>query len=128
MANFNKSDVLIVDDDKDICEIFTEYCVSTRKFNKVIIAHDGSLATLKLQNQVFGLIILDMTLPKKNGFEVLMREFTEHNQNKKQNVLVISGTLEPDVVAKLIQNGIKNFLVKPVDEKTFVDKVNKMVP
>jgi response regulator of citrate/malate metabolism len=128
MAAFGKSDVLIVDDDKDICEIFKEYCLSTKKFNKVIVAYDGSLATLKLQNQVFGLIILDMTLPKKNGFEVIIREFTEHNQNKKQNVLVISGTLEPDVVAKLIQNGIKNFLVKPVDEKTFVEKVNKMVP
>lgn len=127
MANFNKSDVLIVDDDKDICEIFKEYCLSTKKFNKVIIANDGSLATLKLQNQVFGLIILDMTLPKKNGFEVIMREFTDHNPNKKQNILVISGTLEPDVVSKLIQNGIKNFLVKPVDEKTFLDKVNKMV-
>jgi len=128
MTNFNKTDVLIVDDDKNICEIFKEYCESTKKFNKIITANDGSVATLKLQNQIFGLIILDMTLPKKNGFEVILREFTEHNKNKKQNILVISGTLDPNVVTKLIQSGVKHFLVKPVDEKTFLDKVNKMVP
>jgi response regulator of citrate/malate metabolism len=128
MDILHKPDVLIVDDDKDICEIFKSYCESTGRFNKIITASDGSLASMKLQNQEFGLIILDMTMPKKNGFEVIMKDFAgKYKKNKKDNILVISGTLEPKIVTELAANGIKNFMVKPVDETAFKEKVTKMV-
>lgn len=128
MAPITKPDVLIIDDDADICEIFKTYCEETKMFNKVVVANDGSMATFKLQNQKFGVIILDMNMPKKSGIDVLIREFAAKNQkNTKDCVLVISGNLDPDIVAKLIHNGVKNFLVKPVDEAIFKEKIIKMI-
>lgn len=131
MAVFNlntRIDVLIIDDDKDICEIYTEYLNTMQKFNKIIVAHDGSLASLKLANQHFGLILLDITMPKKSGLDLIIKEFAgTATKQKKEKVLVISGTLDQNVLTHMVKNGFTNFLVKPVDEATFTAKVTKML-
>jgi response regulator of citrate/malate metabolism len=128
MANIlNKVDVLIVDDDKDICEIFTEYCKSMNVFNKIIVANDGSMATQKMQNQQFGIIVLDITMPKKNGVDVILREFSSNPKNKKESVLVVSGTLDQTIIARLVKGGFTNFLVKPVEEEVFKARLMKMI-
>jgi response regulator of citrate/malate metabolism len=126
MASLSNIDVLIVDDDKNICAIMKEYLEEMGTFRLIVEAHDGSVASSKLQNQKFGLIILDMNMPKKSGFD-LIKDFEPPCVNKKDNVLVISGTLDRDLIARIIQRGVKNFLVKPFDEESFKDKVTKMI-
>jgi response regulator of citrate/malate metabolism len=126
MVHPSTIDVLIVDDDKEICVIYREYLESMKCFRLIVEANDGSVATQKLQNQKFGLIILDMNMPKKSGFD-LIKEFEGPSANKKEHVLVISGTLDRDLIAKIIQRGVKNFLVKPFDEASFKDKIAKMI-
>ena len=124
----HKLDALVIDDDKDICEIYTEYLKSMHVFNKIIIAHDGSLGSLKLANQPFGIIILDITMPKKNGLDLIIKEFNSSStRQKKDKVVVISGTLDQQVVQQMAKHGFINFLVKPVDEDTFKAKITKML-
>ncbi len=126
MATLGTIDVLIIDDDKNICSIIKEYLTEMNCFRLIVEAHDGSVATQKLQNQKFGLIILDMNMPKKSGLD-LVKDLESTSANKKDNVLVISGTLDRDLIAKTIQRGVKNFLVKPFDEEGFKDRVKKMI-
>lgn len=122
-----KSDVLIVDDDKNICELMTEYCKNLELFRNIVIANDGAIASVKLQNQNFGLIILDMNLPKKNGLQLLNEFNKDKNSNRVENVLVVSGTLDRDLISKVTESGVKNFLIKPFDESLFKEKVTKML-
>jgi len=124
--NKSQRDVLIVDDDKDICEILKEYCISMGCFRHIILAHDGFMATQKLRNQKFGLILLDINMPKKTGFS-LLDEFDNNSVNQKEHILIVSGTLEKDLLAKIIGRGVKTFLVKPFDEPTFQDRVLKII-
>lgn len=119
-------DVLIVDDDKDICEILRDYCHNMGCFKNIIIANDGMTATHKLRNQKFALILLDMNMPKKSGLD-LLSEFDAETLNRKENILVVSGTLEKTLIAKILGHGIKTFLVKPFDEPTFQDRVLKIL-
>ncbi len=119
-------DVLIVDDDKAICEILKEYCVHMGCFKNIVIANDGVMAAQKLRNQRFAIILVDINMPKKNGIE-LLAEFDGDAINSKDSVLIVSGTLEKDVIARIIQRGVKNFLVKPFDEPAFQDKVLKVL-
>lgn len=132
MANLSTIDVLIIEDDPDISAIAKEYLESMNCFRHIIEANDGMIATQKLQKQKFGLIILDMNMPKKNGLD-LISEFepapgtSTAAMNKKENVLVISGTLDRGLIAKVIQRGVKNFLIKPYDELAFKEKVSKMI-
>ena len=121
-----KIDALIVDDDKEICSIIRQYLEDLRFFRLIVEANDGIVATQKLQNQTFGLVILDMDIPKKNGFD-LLKEFENNSLNNKECILVLSGTLSTDLIARLLQRGVKNFLVKPSDEESFKEKVKNML-
>jgi response regulator of citrate/malate metabolism len=119
-------DVLIVDDDKNICEIIRDYLIHMGCFKNIVMAHDGILATQKLRNQKFALILLDINMPKKSGID-LITEFDGNNINRKECVLVVSGTLDKNIMAQIVAAGIKNFLVKPFDEAAFQDKVLKVL-
>lgn len=119
-------DVLIVDDDKNICEILKEYCINMGCFKNIVLAHDGITATQKLRNQKFALILLDMNMPKKSGYD-LIAEFDTGANNLKEHILVVSGTLEKELIAKIIGRGVKTFLVKPFDEQSFQDRVLKIL-
>lgn len=119
-------DVLIIDDDKGICDVLKEYCHNMGCFKNIIMAHDGITATQKLRNQKFSVILLDMNMPKKSGLD-LLAEFEPGALNQKESVLIVSGTLEKDLIAKIIENGVKTFLVKPFDETAFQDRVLKVL-
>lgn len=60
--------VLIVDDDKDFCEVLKA------KFEKkgflVELAHDGEEGLEKVKTKTPDVLILDVMMPKKSGFEV----------------------------------------------------------
>lgn len=122
----SQRDVLICDDDKNICEILKTYCENMGCFKNIVFAHDGITATQKLRNQKFALICLDISMPKKTGFD-LLGDIAVGSINTKESILIVSGTLEKDLIAKIIENGVKQFMVKPFDEQNFQEKVLKIL-
>lgn len=116
-------DVLIIEDDSAVCEVIKTYCKNMGCFNKIVVAQDGIIASQKLANQKFHLILVDYNLPKKNGFQIV----NELENSLKQTVCVVSGKLDKNVVEKFIETGVKNFLSKPFDEAGFQAKVLKML-
>lgn len=116
-------DVLIIEDDLAVCEVLMTYCKNMGCFNKIVVAQDGIIASQKLANQKFHLILVDYNLPKKNGFQIV----NELENSSKQAVCVVSGKLDKSVVEKFIETGVKNFLSKPFDEASFQSKVLKML-
>lgn len=119
-------DVLVIDDDLGICEILKEYCNNMGCFKNIILAHDGITATQKLRNQKFAVILLDMNMPKKSGLD-LLAEFEPGALNQKESILIVSGTLERDLIERVIGKGVKIFLVKPFDETSFQDRILKVL-
>jgi response regulator of citrate/malate metabolism len=119
-------DILICDDDKNICEILKVYSENMGCFKNIIMAHDGIMATQKLANQKFAVILLDISMPKKTGYD-LINDINLGVINDINSILIVSGTLEKDLIAKIIQSGVKNFMVKPFTEKQFQDKVLKIL-
>ncbi len=122
----SQRDVLICDDDKDICEILKVYCENMGCFKNIVFAHDGITATQKLRNQKFALICLDINMPKKTGYD-LLGDIAVGSVNSLDSVLVASGTLEKDLIARIIATGVKHFMVKPFEEQNFQEKVLKIL-
>lgn len=118
-------DVLICDDEKSICEILKTYCENMGCFKNIVMAHDGITATQKLRNQKFALVCLDISMPKKSGYDLIGD--VEASINSKDSILIVSGTLEKDLIAKILASGVKNFMVKPFDEKQFQEKVLRIL-
>jgi response regulator of citrate/malate metabolism len=115
-------DALVVDDQKDLCELYVDYLESLSIFRNIIVVHDGVEAEKKLRNQSFGLILLDINMPKKNGL-VIIESFSIYPMNQLEKVIVISGELDKHVLAQALKNGVKHFLVKPFDQAGFTQKI-----
>jgi two-component system chemotaxis response regulator CheY len=119
-------DVLIVDDEPAICEILKQYCINLGCFRNIIFAHDGSMASNKLRNQKFALVMVDLKMPKKGGID-LIRELDDKSMNKRSSIIVVSGNLDKTMFEKIVALGVKNFLPKPFDEANFQEKVLKLL-
>lgn len=61
--------ILLVEDDKNICELVYDFLTSENY--TVEISLDGQTAIAKFKDHTFDIVLLDLMLPKSNGFEVL---------------------------------------------------------
>jgi len=62
-------EILLVDDDVELCELTTEYL--TAHGYKVECAHDGPSALARAYQHAYDIVVLDVMLPRLDGFEVL---------------------------------------------------------
>jgi AraC-like DNA-binding protein/DNA-binding response OmpR family regulator len=93
--------VLIVDDDPQTFQLYESILQQAFPNFKIIIAHDGSEALELLQTVIPRLVILDLMMPKVNGFIVLER-IRSNPLTRKIPVLVLSGQmLTRDAVERL---------------------------
>ncbi|MDA8109063.1 MAG: response regulator transcription factor [Betaproteobacteria bacterium] len=67
--------ILLADDDVELCRMLQEY-LQAEGFS-VDTAHDGETALAKAMTGDFDLVVLDVMMPRKNGFDVL-RELRAH--------------------------------------------------
>ncbi len=78
----------------------------------ILLAADGADGERSFNDHSheIGLILLDMGLPKMNGEEILARIL---GSNPGVKVIVMSGSVYPDVEAGLLRNGAAAYLPKP---------------
>ncbi len=82
--------ILIVEDDMDIVETL-KYSLELRGFN-VDVAYDGLHALRKARKSECDLMLLDIMLPGKNGYEVsrILKEEMEQEKLKPFKIIVIT--------------------------------------
>ena len=121
-----KYNVLMVDDDLELCEDMKFYLGRIETIKSILIVHDGVSATQKLRNQRFDLILLNMKLPRKNGYDVL-EEFKDNQFNTIFNVVATSGTLSMDILTIATYHGVRAFLIRPFSEDIFREKIRNIL-
>ena len=117
MININKK-VLVIDDDKNICEILKIYLTS--EGYEVLFAYDGSEGINIAKEHAPNLILLDIMLPVISGWEVckLLRQFTK--------VPIIMLTAMDTIENKIegLNIGADDYVVKPFEPKEVIARVN----
>ncbi|PIP95654.1 MAG: hypothetical protein COW00_00760 [Bdellovibrio sp. CG12_big_fil_rev_8_21_14_0_65_39_13] len=119
-------DAIIVDDDKEVIEVLKMYCENLGCFRYIITAKDGIEASMKLSNQKFALILLDINMPKKTGVDIL-KELDKNSNNSVDSIVIVSGELNKNVISTAMSKGVKNYLVKPFDEDAFQTKIRQVL-
>lgn len=118
-------DVLIIDDDPEVLDVMKEHCAKLNYFRNVVVARDGAEAFIKLSNQRFRLILLDLKLPKKSGVDLLKQLKT--TANRLNDVVIVSGMVGPAETQVLLKSGIRHIMVKPFREEDFISKIKTIL-
>ena len=104
-----KKKILIVEDDRSLQNALVE--IISREGFEAVSVFDGEEALAKLQEIKPDLILLDIILPKKEGYEVL-EEIKKNDGTKNVPVLILTNLEEIDNVQKALDLGATTFMVK----------------
>lgn len=113
--------ILIIDDDDELCELVSEY-LSVEGF-AVECAGDGESGLKRALTDEQDLVILDVMLPKKNGFEVL-RELRE---NSKIPVLMLTARGEDSERISGLEAGADDYLPKPFNARELLARLRAIL-
>ena len=117
----NATSVLIVDDDRELAQMLTEYL--TAEGFVTTVAHDGVTALNKLGANKYELVILDVMLPSLNGFDVL------RNLRQTLSVPVIMLTAHGTDVDRIVglELGADDYLAKPFNPRELVARIRAVL-
>ena len=116
----NHPKVLIADDEKELRESINA-ALKHMGFDTVL-ASDGEEAIQKAKEDNFAIAILDVNMPKKNGFETL-RAIKEEDPSVLVLMITAHGNLSDAVEA--VREGAFNYIEKPVKESHLRELVEK---
>ena len=102
--------VLIVEDDPMVAMINEQYIKRNKNFEIVGKCSDGSSALAFLENHEADLLILDVYMPKMNGFETL-REI--RNKQIPADAIMVTAANDRESLEEALHLGIVDYLVKP---------------
>lgn len=125
MPDQERPRVLVVDDNHDNADIIREYLASLDY--PVAVAYDGDEALRLFEEQRPPIVLLDVMMPGRDGWEVC-REMKQHSEHGR-NVRVIMVTALHDWVDKrqAIQSGADDFIEKPFELAKLGEAVQRNV-
>lgn len=117
--------ILLIEDEEIITNLLKKKL--KREGYEVSIATNGEEGLEKMKSEKPDLILLDIVMPKKGGFEV-MEEMNKDEELKKIPVIVISNSGQPVELDKAKKLGAKDWLIKTeFDPEEVVKKVKKQI-
>jgi two-component system invasion response regulator UvrY len=112
--------VLICDDHKIVRDGLKQIILQIDRILLIEEANDGSEAIEKIRNTKFDIVLLDITLPDKNGLEVL-KSIKEKSPASK--VLMLSMHHQNEYVRKALQLGASGYLTKDAASEELIHAI-----
>jgi DNA-binding response OmpR family regulator len=114
--------ILITEDDEALAEALR--FALTREGYAVDRVADGAAADGALRGDVFGLLILDLGIPRLDGLEVLKRL---RRRNAAMPVLILSGREKPEEKVAGLDLGADDYLAKPFSVNELLARVRALL-
>ena len=110
--------ILIVDDEKPICDLIQMSL--TRAGYRCTCVYDGLAAADILEHNVFDLILLDVMLPKMNGFDICK---TLRAENRTTPIIMLTAREEEMDKVFGLETGADDYMTKPFSMKELMARV-----
>ncbi|MFA5339304.1 MAG: response regulator [Candidatus Omnitrophota bacterium] len=116
----DKKTVLIVEDEPLNMRLTVDL-LEINGFNTLSCC-DGAAALETLKNAIPDIILLDINMPKMNGFEV-HKKIREDRRLDRIRVLALSASVMKEDEERIRAAGFDDFIPKPIDTKGLVKKI-----
>jgi two-component system, OmpR family, alkaline phosphatase synthesis response regulator PhoP len=116
--------ILIADDEQNIV-ISLEFLMKREGYD-VSIAADGEEAVARIRAQKPDLVLLDVMMPKKSGFEVC-QEVKADPALQSVRILMLTAKGRDTEVAKGLALGADAYMTKPFSTKELVERVRSLL-
>ncbi|MFH0790949.1 MAG: response regulator [Candidatus Omnitrophota bacterium] len=116
--------LLVVDDDRDILDAVSSRLI--RENYQVVVACDGEEALLRVKGDDPDIVILDLMLPKLNGFDVLKRIRQNYN-DRWRPVIIISARNELESLKTCYELQADHYLTKPCTFEKILQGIQTMI-
>lgn len=105
----DKKTILVVEDEQGMRDALKETLEESGY--TTVLAEDGEMGMEMARQHKPDLVLLDIILPKKDGFEVL-RELKQDEKLKETPVILTTNLSEPSDIQKALDLGATTYLVK----------------
>jgi len=119
-----KNKILIADDNQANCELLEAYLAEVDC--RVEIAYDGQETLDKIATFQPDLILLDIMMPKFNGFEIC-KKIKEDAKARRIMILMVTALNESGDIDRAVAAGTDDFLSKPVNKAELLKRVENML-
>ncbi|MFN3385651.1 MAG: response regulator transcription factor [Candidatus Thermochlorobacter sp.] len=114
--------LLVIDDDPAQCQYYAE---ALSRFNlKIEHASDGYAGLRKISEQYYDLVLLDISMPKMSGVEML-RAVEQMSQITLPLTVIISSLDQKETMMEALSLGASAYLLKPIDVEALKNLVKQ---
>jgi DNA-binding NtrC family response regulator len=114
-----RGNILVVDDESEIREGL-EALLTSENF-EVTLAHTGESGLQKLEERPFDLMLLDVSLPDRNGLE-LLREIRRRDPHLSIILITAYGSI--DMARQAFKSGAQDYITKPWSNDELIAQVS----
>lgn len=125
IMNEEKVHVLVVDDYAENVELLKE--LLTASGYEVTTAYDGEEALKKVDRRKPDLILLDIMMPKMDGYQVCEALRSKEETKEIPIIFVTAKTEVKDWTHAIFNVGVNSYITKPINPKKLLDKVKSVL-
>lgn len=124
----NSINVVVADDDVQMLNSVVTMLKGDSMLNVTATATDGAQALKVIKEKKPDVVLLDLVMPRIDGFGVMESIAQEKENGVKQPVFIIlSSTSKDDVIEESFERGAAYYILKPFDEKMLISRIKQSV-
>lgn len=121
-----KVEVLLVDDNREFCQLLKDYIDNTDMFEVVGMAHNGNEGLEAIKEKKPDVLVLDLIMPHLDGIGV-MEEMNKLNLSKNIKTVVLTAFGQEDITKRVVELGANYYIMKPFDLEKLIDRIKQMM-
>jgi CheY-like chemotaxis protein len=122
--NMAKEKILVVDDEKDFVDLISGW-LEMKKF-RVMKAYDGKEGFEKIRSERPDLMLLDITMPEMNGYDLCVKLKTDKDY-KDIPIIILSAHFQPNDIEFGKAVGAAAYMTKPVELEQLMHKMEELL-
>lgn len=117
--------VLLVDDNRDFCELVREYLGGRDDIEMVGTAYNGLEGLELIESKGPDVVVLDIIMPHLDGIGVL-EELSRRGRSPDMKIIMLTAFGHQDVTQRIVELGADYYILKPFDLEKLVDRIQQL--